>query len=103
MNPPGCLKYQFSELKLKRSLVHPLMTILLCAVSSQHGFPARAQNGAESVTTVEMLRKGFYQYDRALPLNATLEELNESDNKQAESRIRYKLGYDSAHDQRVTS
>ena len=66
--------------------------------------PAKAQqNGAESAATIEMLRKAFYQYDQSLPLNAALDELKETDEKLAQTRTRFKLTYDSAHDQQVTS
>jgi len=46
----------------------------------------------------EALRRAFYAYDSDLPLNATVKKLDETN-----IRIRYRLDYDSAHDQRVAA
>ncbi len=53
--------------------------------------PAPADN-------TEALRRAFYAYDSDLPLNATLKMLDDS-----KFRTRYRLDYDSAHDQRVSA
>lgn len=46
----------------------------------------------------EALRRAFYSYDSDLPLNASLKPLDSSD-----FGTRYRLDYDSAHDQRVSA
>lgn len=46
--------------------------------------------------TTEALRRAFYAYDSDLPLNATVKPLDDN-----AVRTRYRLDYDSAHDQRV--
>ena len=50
------------------------------------------------VDTTEALRRAFYAYDKDLPLNATVKPLDAS-----AIRTRYRLDYDSAHDQRVSA
>jgi dienelactone hydrolase len=47
---------------------------------------------------VEALRLSFYKYDPGLPLNGKLEPLDEK-----VDQTRYRLAYDSVHDQRVTA
>jgi dienelactone hydrolase len=46
----------------------------------------------------EALRRAFYAYDSDLPLNATVKLLDKD-----AIRTRYRLDYDSAHDQRVSA
>ncbi len=53
--------------------------------------PAPADN-------TEALRRAFYAYDSDLPLNVTVKPLDDS-----EVRTRFRLDYDSAHDQRVAA
>ena len=80
-----------------------LMTVLNCLCLTLLPWGAAAQAGAKftlppPADTAEALRLSYYTYDRRLPLNAKLEPLDES----ADHR-RFKLAYDSAHDQRVTA
>lgn len=77
-----------------------LIAALLCAlpisVSAQNApfqFPPPAD-------ITEALRLSYYQYDRNLPLNATLKPLPESGSK---NRVRSRLDYDSIHDLRVSA
>ncbi len=65
-----------------------MFTLSLCAVL------CRAQGGAD----METLRRNTYAYDAELPLNATTKVLDTS-----ARRTRYRLQYDSVHDQRVTA
>jgi dienelactone hydrolase len=81
-----------------RSISFSLLIILVSATA------LRAQNnGTESAVTVESFRRAFYDYDPSLPLNAKLQEQKETDVNLAETRTRYKLTYESIHDQKVTA
>jgi cephalosporin-C deacetylase-like acetyl esterase len=62
--------------------------------------PATAKPNA----LAEKLRLSYYDYDAKLPLNATLsDELPSPTKPLTELRKRYRVEYDSAHDQRVTA
>ncbi len=89
---------------MKQFFSGPAASILLFSLTCSAPKVLQAQqNGTDSAATVEVIRRSFYQYDQTLPMNAKLEELKESDDKLAEARTRYKLTYDSVHDQKVTS
>jgi cephalosporin-C deacetylase-like acetyl esterase len=68
-------------------------TVCPCALAQGKPFvlPPPADNS-------EALRRAFFAYDSDLPLNATVKKLDDSD-----IRTRYRLDYDSAHDQRVAA
>jgi len=74
----------------KRSVIRYglLVVFVLCA----------AVGGAQGVTDMETIRRNTYAYDRDLPLNAKTKELDTN-----AKRTRYRLEYDSVHDQRVTA
>ena len=93
-----------------------LPTLLTCLFGGRLLLPASAQNssGAKAagaamplsagfvlpppVDNAEALRRAFYAYDTDLPLNATVKLLDTD-----KIRTRYRLDYDSAHDQRVAA
>ena len=78
--------------------------LLVCCFIGSLSLSASAQDrqGAfklpPPVDSVEALRRAFYAYDSDLPLNATVKKLDETN-----IRVRYRLDYDSAHDQRVSA
>ena len=61
------------------------------------------QHGSDSApaVSVETLRRSYYEYDKNLPLNPKLAEIEEKDPNLTPLRTRFKLTYDSVHDQQV--
>lgn len=53
--------------------------------------------------TVDQLKMAFYSYDKSLALNPDLKDMPDKSEKLTELRTRWRLTYDSAHDQTVTS
>jgi len=53
--------------------------------------------------TLDAVRLSLYAYDRDLPLRPALTKLEDKTPAQAALRTRYRLEYDSVHDQRVTA
>lgn len=86
--------------KCARRRLLPLLSI--CWLLGSIVVPATAQDKPFTLPppadTSEALRRAFYSYDKDLPLNATLKPLDES-----QFAKRYRLDYDSAHDQRVSA
>lgn len=74
------------------------ISLVLCAL-----WVGGASRQPEKGDTPEALRLAFYDYDPALPLNAELTAMPSQTERLAELRTRYRLVYDSAHDQRVTA
>ncbi|HZO91482.1 MAG TPA: alpha/beta fold hydrolase [Chthonomonadaceae bacterium] len=85
-------------------VVRRLITLALAGLTLGLSLPLPAAHGQTNapftlpppVDAAEALRLSYYAYDRALPLNAEIKPLDEN-----AVRVRYRLDYDSVHDQRV--
>jgi dienelactone hydrolase len=76
-----------------------LLPVLRTDAAAQSAQPPLSEGAA----SVESLRLSYYDYDPALPLQPELKGMPEKNERQAALRTRYRLTYDSAHDQRVTA
>lgn len=79
-----------------------LLILLVCRLGGGVIAPVTAQEKPFTLPApadnTEALRRAFYAYDSDLPLNAVVKPLDTS-----EVRTRFRLDYDSAHDQRVAA
>jgi len=91
--PPGMLSKSLTTLASWR-----LAGLALCALWTTGAGAQPTMSG-----NPDTLRLAFYDYDARLPLNAESKEIESQSEKQAQLRTRYRLAYDSAHDQRVTA
>ncbi len=76
-----------------------LLSVLRNHAAAQSALPPVS----EGAGSAESLRLSYYDYDPALPLQPELKEMPDQNERQAALRTRYRLAYDSAHDQRVTA